>query len=351
MTEDLLRGREGVVVDQIPNSAPRDPAGPAPLRRASSIRRTSTIDVTWPDGYGQPMNMVGRARDLITRADRTSVVAATAAIDLLVSAKREILEIKVSPHRTAAQQLVGVRGGGRSRALLAELLPDEHQQGTPLHLLLDDFAGASLVAGWAWSHWVDDWAAFIRESSVGENVGKKGIVRDICIGFGPGSTAVDADGRPRAAKQSDCQVESLVNPEDFEGWHQFPSQENVAMRRARRIDVWRDGGHLQIDVGFQDSATTPKGDRVAVHEYSLTATADAHTGLLISLAPRAHILPFAECPAAVAQARCLTGLPLAMLRTAVVDLLAGPKGCTHLNDVLRSVADVLPLAARLEAEG
>lgn len=335
------------MVEQLGSAAPRDPAGHAPLRRADSIRRTSTIDVAWPGGFERPMRLAGQARDLITQADHSSFIAATASTELLVSPKREILQIAVSPYRAAAQALVGVRGGGHSRALLAELLPGELEQGTPLHLLLDDFAGVSLVAGWAWSQWVEDWGAFMRDSGVGDNVGKKGVARGVCIGFRPGSSALDADGRPIVAKQSDCRVGSLVNPDDLEGWHPFQPQSGVAMRRARRIDIWRDGATLRIDAGFQDSATSPDGSRVAVHEYSLTATADASTGTLVSLLPRAHILPFAECPAAVAQAQCLIGGRLPALRAAVLDLLPGAKGCTHLNDVLRSLADADHLADRL----
>jgi hypothetical protein len=44
----------------------RNPIEPAPIRRPGSVRRTSTIDTTWPEGYGRPMLMQGFARDVST---------------------------------------------------------------------------------------------------------------------------------------------------------------------------------------------------------------------------------------------------------------------------------------------
>lgn len=36
----------------------RGPSGPAPVRRPGSIRRTSTIDMHWPDGPGDRKSVV-----------------------------------------------------------------------------------------------------------------------------------------------------------------------------------------------------------------------------------------------------------------------------------------------------
>ena len=43
---------------------PRNPA-PTPSRRSHSIRRTSTILMHWPDGFGTQLQLEGRARDLV----------------------------------------------------------------------------------------------------------------------------------------------------------------------------------------------------------------------------------------------------------------------------------------------
>ena len=323
----------------------RHPIGPAPLRRPGSVRRTSTIDTTWPDGYGQPMLMQGHARDLLTPADGSAaVVLAEDRFTILASPTREILSVAVVPDRPQVQQLVGVRAGGQSRNTLAAVMAEERLAGTPLYLLLDDFAGASLVAAWVWSRWTDDWVAQMQKSGARSTAGRGGNMEGVCTGFSPGSSALSASGGPR--EQNCAPVPSLLNAADPDGWHKLAVQTGVGMRRARRIDVWRDGGGLAIDVGFQDSGTAPDGgERIAIHEYH--AVARGVGDVLADLEIEARILPFAECPGAVRHAQMMLGTPLRELRARVLETLPGTLGCTHLNDVLRSMAEVPLLGARL----
>ncbi len=120
------------------------------------------------------------------------------------------------------------------------------------------------------------------------------------------------------------------------------------MRRARRIDVWRDAdGLIHLDSAFQDSAPRPEGGRAALHEYRLTGTVDPQTMELLSLEPEPRVLPFIECPGAVTNARKLVGTPLPLIREAVLRDLRGTAGCTHLNDALRALAEVPKLVEQL----
>ena len=119
------------------------------------------------------------------------------------------------------------------------------------------------------------------------------------------------------------------------------------MRRARRIDVRLDDA-IVIDAAFQDSATTPAGGRAAVHEYSLTMTADPRSLAVLSLQAEPRILPQPECPSATANLSRLLGTPLPELREKVFAELKGTAGCTHLNDALRALADVPMLVKRLQ---
>ena len=336
-------------MDQAPPAAPRNPFGPSPARRANSIRRTSTIDTVWPEGFGKPMLMTGRARDFVTPESGAAFVSNEAEVQILASAKREIISVTTTPENPAAQRLVGARAGGHSRILLGELLADERAAGTPLHMLLDDFAGASLVAGWAWSRWVDDWPKLMRERTGGRIAGKNGVMEGICIGFRPGSTALQADGAPRQDLQNNARVVPLPAPDDPIGWHEVTQQDGaVGMRRARRLDVWREGDELRMDVGFQDSATSPNGGRVAIHEYIVRASANAGTHELTMLDPEPRILPYGECPGAVGTSRRILGGKLDDMRQSVLEKLPGTLGCTHLNDVLRSLADAPALLRTLE---
>lgn len=53
---------------------PKAPVGFAPRCAPGSARRTSSIDVDWPDGREGPMHMVGRARDILTLADGADMI-------------------------------------------------------------------------------------------------------------------------------------------------------------------------------------------------------------------------------------------------------------------------------------
>ena len=53
----------------------------------------------------------------------------------------------------------------------------------------------------------------------------------------------------------------LADPADPAGWHELDDHPEIAMRRARRIDVWDEDGVLGIDAMFRDSAWDPDGSR------------------------------------------------------------------------------------------
>ena len=330
-------------------AAPRNPYGPAPLRRPGSIRRTSSIDVSWPDGDRGPMCLQGHARDLVTPSDGSPPrFGAEDRIEVAATPIREILALSACPPRPALAGLVGRRAGSHFRAAIDEILPEERDCASPLYLLLDDLAGTSLVAAWAWSLWRDDWLDRLREDGRHKTGGRGGRMEGVCIGFAPGSSALAANGFLQP-KQNGVAVPPLEHPEDPEGWHPLPAQTGVGMRRARRIDAWVDGGTIYIDAGFQDSATAPGGRRVAIHEYALSATADFGAGVLLTLSADPRVLPHSECPGAIANIGRLVGTSLAGLRKTVLEELRGTAGCTHLNDALRALAEVPQLIARLPA--
>jgi hypothetical protein len=331
-------------------AAPRNSAGASPARRSGSIRRTSSIDTVWPDGRPGAMSMTGRARDIITPDDGGApVVCAEDEFRARLQRDRTIVEIVATPDRPAIQKLVGARGGGYLRQAVDEILPDERHHATPLHLILDDISGASLVAGWAWSRWTDEWqraiaAAQASGADMSRRVGRN--MEGVCSGFRPGSSALNPDGTSNP-QQSAADVVDLRRADDPLGWHGFTDQSGaVGMRRARRIDVWVDD-LIRIDSAFQDSATNPEGGRTAVHEYRLTATADPHTLKLLSVEADPRVLPYPECPAAAANAPRLVGASLQDLREQVLVDLRGTAGCTHLNDALRALAEVPLLVERL----
>lgn len=325
-------------------------AGVAPLRRPGSVRRTTSIDSTWPDGIDAAWIMEAAGRDILTPAEGSGpVLIAEANYRMRVSPRREILELATTPSDPRFADLIGVRAGGESRRQIAAIL--DGRIGTPLYQILDDFAGASLVAGWIWSQWVDDWEAVVKKPDRQQSHGRNGNMTDICTGFAEGSTAVLGAGTRSENFQDPPHVGTLINEQDPAGWHAMPDQAGPAMRRARRMDVWRDNDLLMVDAAFQDSGTVPTGERRGVHEYRVYAEIDAQTGVLLTLQALPLILPFVECPGASVKAGRMVGRKVTEFRNAVLEVLPGTLGCTHLNDVLRALADVPILAHSLDEIG
>jgi hypothetical protein len=61
----------------------------------------------------------------------------------------------------------------------------------------------------------------------------------------------------------------------------------------------------------------------------------------------ARVLPWPECPGALVSAGRIVAEPAAALRQLVASDFTGTTTCTHLNEVLRSLAGVSALGAAL----
>jgi hypothetical protein len=326
---------------------PRQTANPAPVRLANSVRRTSSIDVSWPgDAMGDKV-LHGRSRDFVTaEGGSPGTVRAAAWLEAAIDAERKITAISADPAPPQLQRLVGERGGGHLRTLMREIMPELIEHADPLYLLLDDISGVSLIATWAWSLWHPE-ARLANAGSEEEMTRMLEERIDVCWGFQRGNSTFDPASRSEVGIADGG---DLRNPDDPAGWHEFPVLSGVSMRRARRIDVWRDEatGLIRVDSAFQDSAPRPDGTRAALHEYRLAASVDPVSLELLSLEPEARVLPFGECPGAIGNARALVGSPLPEIRQSVLNDLRGPRACTHLNDALRALADVPKLLHYLD---
>lgn len=332
-------------------SAPRATAGAAPLRRPASLRRTMTLDTRWPNGHGQPQIIHGRARDIITPAEGGApIVLDSAQVDARISPKREIMEISTIPPRPLIGELVGCRAGGHLRGELARIVGDDLRDGTPLYLLLDDLSGATLVSNWSWSRWLTEFENWLGARNAAHRTNGVVTMENVCMGLASGSPALDETNRARIDLEPTTWVPDLVNPEDVAGWHEMTAiGVQVSARRARRIDIWFEGGLLHIDAGFQDSGMTREGKRQAIHEYRIFAAVTPEDFRLQKIDVQPMTLPYAQCPSAAPHAQKLVGQSIGQNRKLVLDYFKGPAGCTHLNDMLRSLAEVPQLSARLQA--
>jgi hypothetical protein len=315
----------------------------APSRRPGSVRRTTTLDFTWPDGLTGDSVLDARARDLHTGADGTTTVLAEAALDLVADQGRIIRRITPTPDLPGLDSLVGESAMPGFRRRLGAAVTPAQVGGSALFQLLDDVPGATLVSGAAWQPWYD----LDEYRQIKADVTNR-VMTNICAGYQEGSSALQMDGTLRWTTVRPPAVD-IDAVDDLLAWHQHPDPAGVTMRRARRIDVWVSGSSISVEAFFQDSSTLPGGGRQAIHEYTLTAEADLDSGNLRWAAPVARVLPYPECPLAVPNVAALAGLPLASLRATVLERLRGPLGCTHLNDMLRALAGVPELARTLSA--
>ena len=96
---------------------------------------------------------------------------------------------------------------------------------------------------------------------------------------------------------------------------------------------------VAIDAMFRDTYVRSDGVETIVHEYTLAAAVDADTGVIVESRAIPRVLPWQECPGAVASAERITGMTLSQLHFRVRQELFGISTCTHLNDLLRSIAD------------
>ncbi len=319
-------------------SGPHDPCTSTPPRAARSVRRTTSIDTSRPDGLLGRLVLAGRARDLVTDADGDAVVAAEAAMELRADVLRSLTGIDTTPDIAGLQSLLGATVGPGFRSRLDAVAPTLALVANPLYLLLDDAPGAALVSGYALQH-----AGALGDSHMtDEFLAAQG---DLCAGWANDASmmqAIRVTGRNPVVRGP--VAPQLERADDPWSWPALPTLVGHSTRRRRRIDLIApmpggDGLH-RVDVHFRDSHMSAAGVETVVHEYAVRATVDADTRTIVAIDATAHVLPWVECPSAVASALRLAEMPIAGLRKHVRSTFRGTTTCTHLNDVLRGLADV-----------
>jgi hypothetical protein len=274
---------------------------------------------------------------------------------------REIISISATPGSDGdgLDSLVGLSVGPGFRARMNDALPDEHLTGSLRYLLLDDLVGASLVSGYALQR------SGIFDTPPGDEpspeaarmaAGMASVQlanEDLCAGWARDSAMMVAIRAKGVIPTPMGPSAPLLDPSDDPlAWHAMEPLAPHAMRRRRRLDLVAvdrpDATHL-LDVHFRDTHVDGEGVETVVHEYSLQGAVDAVAGQVVALSARAHVLPWMECPGALASAGRLAGMPLSDLRMRVRRELTGTSTCTHLNDMLRSLSDVSVLVEELGA--
>lgn len=312
---------------------PRDPMAGPPPRRPGSVRRTTTIDKR-RGAPGAPLEMEARGRDLLTRHDGSTLVTDQAAFRATVSPTGTLSAIEADPPEPGLAALVGAHVSRGFRAKADQAVPHHRAAGSVLHQLLDDVPMAALISNYGWSREADDFE--LPPDAAGR-------LTDLCAGWAAGGTMLDALGRtgvfpiPVGPPAPD-----LTTTGDPLAWHEVEALVPRSVRRWRRLDLVLDDP-LVVDVHYRDCHLGADEPEDVLHEYVLAATIDPTTLRVLSSTATPRVLPWPECPGALASAARIVGRPVADLREQVLADLTGTSTCTHLNDVLRSLAGVTAL--------
>jgi hypothetical protein len=333
-----------------PRHGPHTPTEVIAVRRPRSVRRTSTMDNLRPDGVLGPLRLHGRARDLVTDADGQPRIDRECVLDAEIdfTGGRLLTRITSEPHEPRLERLLGARVSAGFRSLVEQAVPDHAAASSQLHLLLDEMPVAALVGGYALG------AAAQRDPLVLTALGQRAHkgTPDLCAGWQAGGTimlGIETKGLPPVV--TGPPAPTLTLQEDPAGWHHRPPLPPHSVRRARMLDVnpgVTASDDIEIQSLFRDSHVDETGLETVIHEYFVRAHVDPATLLLTDCVADVRVLPWVECPAAAASAGRLTGKPVAELRSLVRAEFTGVSTCTHLNDQLRSLADV-PALLRLLA--
>jgi Protein of unknown function (DUF2889) len=289
------------------------------------------------------VTMAGLARDLLT-THAEEAVCGEASLAIAIGAGGLIERVEHGPAAPSCEALVGRRVGFGFRSGVKDLLAE--LSGTPLGLLIDDLSGAPAPSGYG----------TIRERRLlglgdapmpeGTNPAARA---DVCTGWRASGVAY---GNVVAQRPLPFDAEPPVAPDlgagDPLGWHAMAPLAARQSRRVRRLDLWAEGDRLFVDAMFRDTTADPDLTPRVVHEYAIDAVLDRATLQVLEIRAEPRALPFpTDCPFAAESAQLIVGQPVASLRAEVRARIAGPVSCTHLNDALRFLADVVPLAEQL----
>lgn len=321
---------------------PHHPVASTPEPVPGSMRRTWNIDITFPDGLDGGVVADVRGRDLHTYADGTATVRDELEVVLEIDPATGTIEsVDATRAGTPLDVLRGVslRGGFTRR--LSELLPRDMARRSLCYGPLEDLGGAQLVSGYA--HLLEGLIPPTREFADAAVATQS----DVCIGWA-------ADGPFIETTRAGGHIPVPVGPaapdigaDERHGWHDLPPLPHPAVRRRRRIDVVdrRPGGGLRAQEHFRDSYAA-RDQETVMHEYLVDAAFDA-AGRLVAIDVDPRVLPWNECPGAVAGTPRLLGVDLDHLAARVRTDFVGATTCTHLNSTLRTLADVRALAESL----
>jgi len=328
-----------------PAPGPRRPLPATPAPAGRSVRRTTSIDITRPDGLPGPVValVAGRDRAVDARGGAHDRAAVSLAFRATASGVVQGIDDTTAGGPAGLADLVGadLRSGFGRRWTAA--LPADAAERTVLAALLDDLPGALLVSGYALARG----GHLTQDAVTGPQIAARQA--DICAGWAVGQPLHDVlavEGRVAIPSGPPAPPLERADPG---GWHALAPLGEGTVRRRRLLEVAPGpGATLAVRAHFRDS-WTGDGREIALHEYEVEATVDGE-GRIARVEVDPRVLPWDACPGAVGSASRVVGVHVADLPVHVRAELQGPSTCTHLNSTLRSLTDVAALAGTVAAD-
>ncbi|KIF66825.1 hypothetical protein HY68_33705 [Streptomyces sp. AcH 505] len=308
-----------------------------PARRPSSVRRTVDLRIVPGAGWDGGLTVDGTGRDASVDGRGALSATATARTRVTLDQRSAVTGLSGGLPAAVGAALVGRPAVSGFRAQLRAVDASELHPESLEAALLDDLPTVRLISGYA------------RMIEMDHRPGPPpAALLGVCRGWAPGDTA------HRLAQAGEKLLERapaappfdalLAAPDDFHP--QTPSPPS-SMRRRRILEVAYEGELLDIYEYFRDSHVDASGREGSLHEYEVRASVDPRSLVVTDIVVRPRALPFPECPLAAPNAGALRGTSLDDIEASVKNRLSGTRGCTHLNDVLRFLRFVRPLADRL----
>jgi hypothetical protein len=279
---------------------------------------------------------------LVTLPDGSTRVAATASsyVEIGYTAGPIVQSVETEPAVSGLDSLVGRVASTGFRAAIDEGTSATH--GSLAYLLLDEIPVSTLVSGYSVLHARSRGDLGLHAINRMRPPGPAAHGENMCAGFRAGGTIMSRRANGDHALVTGPEATSLFDPSDPLAWHDMPGPLRPdAMRRWRRIDVWRASPTtLAAQTLFRDSHMAPDGVETIIHEYTVSALIDSDDLVITASKANGRVLPFVECPGAIDSGERLVGMSITGLRYQVRNELVGPTTCTHLNDQLRELEDI-----------
>ncbi|KAA0110779.1 DUF2889 domain-containing protein [Mycolicibacterium sp. P1-5] len=303
---------------------PQQPVTEWPSLRPGMLRRTSTIDTRPQNSHTADAQL--RARD--TRADSSGNHEVLDDVVVLARLTDRVID-EISGDDPRLTRLRGATVAHGFRAIVRELLGSDAARSPALYLLLDDWVGATLVTGYGAHHAdITGGVEWPMSDAMSDHL------TGVCSGFASDASAVEFTRRNMLMP---C-VRGPLAP-SLGAMHPVEPLRPHGMRRMRRLDVRPNGATAGFDAHFRDSHADAEGVETIVHEYTAVGEIDVAAQSISGLTAEARVLPWQECPGALASAQRVVGMAVADLRDRIRTEFTGISTCTHLNDTLRSLTD------------